>query len=156
MQNSGNYHGGNYYRGSMNMSPMEPLNLDSIRMSNYLFFAGGLTVIVLSALGTVALVLGILKMHVLKPYLNKYPFEAYKSFDEFVIKQTIQDGSPLDDPREVLRKKEERMKNEPSLTWDNVAENIACLSAQEFKKIKETRESEESELCQKEEPLNIY
>jgi len=139
------------------MSPIEPLNLDTIRMSNYLFFAGALTVIVLGSLGTVAIVLGILKMRVLKPYINKYPFEEYKSFEEFVHKQPpTLEGGPADDPREIMRRKEERMKNEPSLTWDNVAENIACLSAQEFKKIKETRENDESGLYEKEEAVKDW
>jgi hypothetical protein len=139
------------------MSPIEPLNLDTIRMSNYIYFAGTLTVIVLASLGTVALVLGILKMHVLKPYLNKYPFEEYKSFEEFAHKQpAAADGGASDDPREILRKKEERMRNEPSLTWDNVADNIACLSAQEFKKIRENHENEDSEIRQQQEALKDW
>ena len=127
------------------MDPQSVTDVEMIRWTHYFYFAGGITVLVLGAIGTIMVVLGVLKMKFLKPFKNRYPYEEFKSFDEFTSKKPAKPGTePLEveDVEERLRKKEEETKNAPPLTWDNAAEEIPSLSAQEYKTLKETADIE--------------
>lgn len=125
------------------MTPVAPLDVDSIRWAQYLYFAGGIAVIILGAIGTIVVILGILQTKFLKPYRNRYPVEEFKSFDEFVFKnpanplnQTLQEAYP--------NKKTEPKNVEPDdlpiITWENAKDFIPNLTAKEYKAIEISNE----------------
>ncbi|MBU1022758.1 hypothetical protein KKB99_00630 [bacterium] len=120
------------------MDPISSINPASVRIMDYIYFSAGISVIALGGIGTIFLILGILKIKYLKPFKNKYPYEKFKSFDEFASKKpATPDGIPIS--REVFEMRKNNH-NKPShdtqqLTWENAPDEIGSLTAQELKSI---------------------
>ncbi|MCD6217640.1 hypothetical protein J7L05_07245 [bacterium] len=121
------------------MDPQAALNPEMIKYAEYAYFAGGIAVIILGGAGTIFLVLGILKIKFLKPFKQKYPYEQFKSFEEFASRKPVNpDGSPgILDPQERIQRKEEMAKDAPVLTWENAPESIESLTKDNVEKIQE-------------------
>ena len=121
--------------------------VDMLKMKDFMYFSSGMTVIIVSGVAAILVILGVLQARFIKPYRNKYPYQEYKSFEEFASKKPAKPfGVPVkDDDIEQILKREIEAEDDPILTWENVAEHIPNLSAKESvilheqaEKIKET------------------
>jgi len=127
------------------MDPVAGLDVEAIRWMQYLYFAGGIAVILLGAAGTILVILGILQAKFLKPYRNRYPYEEFKNFDEFVSKKpaqgenaTFTEAYPVANANSSIVKPDDL----PILTWENAKDFIPNLTVKETKTIDEMLETE--------------
>ncbi len=128
------------------MDPQVALNPESIRLADYAYFAGGIVVIVLGGFGAALLALGILQLKRLKPFKDKYPYEQFKSFEEFANQQPADPSAgpvSLTNPQERIQHNEEIAKETPVLTWDNAPDAIESLTKDDVKSIKENTTTKE-------------
>jgi hypothetical protein len=120
------------------MSPESVTDIDFVKFMQYLYFAGGIVVIMMGSVGTVCVVLGILQVKFLKPYRNRYPYQQFKSFEEFANKKPANSDAfayEFDDPQERLKNLEQKSKEMPPLTWENATSQISSLTDSECKAI---------------------
>ena len=127
------------------MDPVASLDVEAIRWMQYLYFAGGIAVILLGAVGTILVILGILQAKFLKPYRNRYPYEEFKNFDEFVFKKpshaentTFTEAYPSTSEKSGNAKSDDL----PILTWENAKDFIPNLTVKETQTIDEMLETE--------------
>jgi hypothetical protein len=121
------------------MDPQGVLNPEAIRYAEYAYFAGGIAVIILGSAGAIFLILGILQVKFLKPFKQKYPYEQFKSFEDFASRKPANpDGTPgLLDPQERIQRKEEMAKDAPVLTWENAPGSIESLTKHDVETIQQ-------------------
>ena len=127
------------------MDAINTVNPDTVRVMDQIYFAAGISVIVLGGIGTVLMVLGVLKIKFLKPFKNKYPFEKYGSFAEFAAKKPAKpDDIPVSkEVSEVQMQNQEKLAGDTErLTWENAPSGIEQLTAKELKSIKKNNENE--------------
>ena len=125
------------------MDPVAGLDVVSIRWMQYLYFAGGIAVILIGSIGTVLVILGILQAKFLKPYKNRYPFEEYHSFEEFAFKKPSMSENPVSQDAYPSTKEAKSKPDEtPVLTWENAMDFIPNLTTKENKNIEEVLETE--------------
>lgn len=130
------------------MDPQTAINPDTIRIAEYAYFAGGIAVILIGGTGTIYFALGLMKMKYFKPYKNKYPYEQYKSFEEFASKKPAEpDAGPasISDPRERIKHNEEVAGETPVLTWENAPGEIESLTKDDVLTIKENVDAAKTE-----------
>jgi hypothetical protein len=121
------------------MDPQGALNPEMIKYAEYAYFAGGIAVIILGGAGTIFLILGILQIKFLKPFKQKYPYEHFKSFEEFASRKPANtDGTPgVLNSQERIQRKEEMAKDAPVLTWENAPDAIESLTKDDVETIQE-------------------
>lgn len=147
------------------MEPTSVVDIEALKWTQSLYFAGGITVIILGAIGVIIVILAVLQIRFMKPYRNRYPYEEFGSFEEFAKKKParpLEAPHEMPDPEETLRRMQDKANAEPLLTWDNAADEIPSLSAEEYKILQECAiqakdmtdipESEENNQFEQEEP----
>ena len=121
------------------------LTSQSMQWTEYLPYSGGIALVILATAGMITVAMNILKVKGPRPFKNKYPYEKFKSFDQFIQKRPAEAyGVPtLKDKIPENIKRLEETTEAPVLTWENAGDIIPSLSVDESKSIKadvETRE----------------
>jgi hypothetical protein len=87
-------------------------------------FCGRIMGIMMLAYIIIQVALSILNARKSKPYKNRYPYEEFKSFEDFIQKRPADPyktgNASLITPKR-LREREQKFKELPVLTWDNLS-----------------------------------